>query len=87
MTLFTRCKKIMVFFLFYTENHILEDVNKCVVALQEGDPDSLERTAGAIRGRAARSLTRLCSCTICMTTVVGLIPRQNEIFYIYFSFW
>ncbi|XP_013135800.1 PREDICTED: catenin alpha [Papilio polytes] len=37
-----------------TENHILEDVNKCVVALQEGDPDSLERTAGAIRGRAAR---------------------------------
>ncbi|KAI5632718.1 vinculin family domain-containing protein [Phthorimaea operculella] len=37
-----------------SENHILEDVNKCVVALQEGDPDSLERTAGAIRGRANR---------------------------------
>ncbi|PZC72179.1 hypothetical protein B5X24_HaOG211769 [Helicoverpa armigera] len=36
------------------KNHILEDVNKCVVALQEGDPDSLERTAGAIRGRANR---------------------------------
>ncbi|VVC94216.1 unnamed protein product [Leptidea sinapis] len=41
-------------FLAVSENHILEDVNKCVVALQEGDPDSLERTAGAIRSRAAR---------------------------------
>lgn len=37
-----------------TENHILEDVNKCVIALQEGDVDTLDRTAGAIRGRAAR---------------------------------
>ncbi|KAL0203308.1 hypothetical protein M9458_001326, partial [Cirrhinus mrigala] len=35
-------------------NHILEDVNKCVIALQEGDVDTLDRTAGAIRGRAAR---------------------------------
>ncbi|XP_037295710.1 catenin alpha isoform X2 [Manduca sexta] len=41
-------------FLAVSENHILEDVNKCVVALQEGDADSLERTAGAIRGRAKR---------------------------------
>ncbi|XP_077291769.1 catenin alpha isoform X2 [Arctopsyche grandis] len=41
-------------FLAVSENHILEDVNKCVVALQEGDADSLDRTAGAIRGRAAR---------------------------------
>lgn len=40
----------------FAENHILEDVNKCVVALQEGDADSLDRTAGAIRGRAARYL-------------------------------
>jgi len=39
---------------FIPENHILEDVNKCVLALQEGDADSLDRTAGAIRGRAAR---------------------------------
>jgi catenin alpha len=39
---------------FITESHILEDVNKCVVALQESDPDSLDRTAGAIRGRSAR---------------------------------
>lgn len=37
-----------------SENHILEDVNKCVLALQEGDGVSLDRVAGAIRGRAAR---------------------------------
>lgn len=37
-----------------TENHILEDVNKCVLALQEGDADTLDRTAGAIRGRSSR---------------------------------
>lgn len=41
-------------FAFFQENHILEDVNKCVIALQEGDVDTLDRTAGAIRGRAAR---------------------------------
>lgn len=38
----------------FAENHILEDVNKCVLALQEGDGDTLDRTAGAIRGRSAR---------------------------------
>uniref|UniRef100_A0A8B9KL75 Catenin alpha-1 n=1 Tax=Astyanax mexicanus TaxID=7994 RepID=A0A8B9KL75_ASTMX len=38
----------------YFKNHILEDVNKCVIALQEKDVDGLDRTAGAIRGRAAR---------------------------------
>lgn len=32
----------------------MEDVNKCVVALQEMDPDNLDRTAGAIRGRSSR---------------------------------
>ncbi|XP_068134374.1 catenin alpha-1 [Hyperolius riggenbachi] len=41
-------------FLAISENHILEDVNKCVIALQEKDVDGLDRTAGAIRGRAAR---------------------------------
>ncbi|XP_030068495.1 catenin alpha-1 isoform X2 [Microcaecilia unicolor] len=41
-------------FLAVSENHILEDVNKCVIALQERDVDGLDRTAGAIRGRAAR---------------------------------
>ncbi|XP_065158761.1 catenin alpha-like [Atheta coriaria] len=41
-------------FLAVSENHILEDVNKCVLALQEGDSDTLERTAGGIRGRSQR---------------------------------
>ncbi|OPL20750.1 catenin alpha-like, partial [Mytilus galloprovincialis] len=41
-------------FLAVSESHILEDVNKCVVALQEMDPDNLDRTAGAIRGRSSR---------------------------------
>lgn len=41
-------------FFTFTENHILEDVNKCVLALQEGDADTLDRTAGAIRGRSSR---------------------------------
>uniref|UniRef100_A0A8D0HVE3 Catenin alpha-1 n=1 Tax=Sphenodon punctatus TaxID=8508 RepID=A0A8D0HVE3_SPHPU len=41
-------------FLAVSENHILEDVNKCVIAVQEKDVDGLDRTAGAIRGRAAR---------------------------------
>ena len=38
----------------FSEGHILEDVNKCVLALQERDADMLDRTAGAIRGRSAR---------------------------------
>ena len=29
-------------------------MNKCVFSLQEGDADTLDRTAGAIRGRSAR---------------------------------
>lgn len=44
-------------FLAVSENHILEDVNKCVLALQEGDADTLDRTASGIRGRS----TRVCS--------------------------
>lgn len=39
---------------YISESHILEDVNRCVFALQEGDADTLDRTAGAIRGRSAR---------------------------------
>ena len=38
-------------FLAVSENHILEDVNKCCLALQEGDSETLDRIAGAIRGR------------------------------------
>ncbi|XP_075222300.1 catenin alpha [Lycorma delicatula] len=41
-------------FLAVSENHIVEDVNKCILALQDGDGDTLDRTAGAIRGRSAR---------------------------------
>ncbi|UYV60773.1 CTNNA1 [Cordylochernes scorpioides] len=41
-------------FLAVSESHILEDVNKCVLALQEGDASVLDRTAGAIRGRSLR---------------------------------
>ncbi|TKC40089.1 hypothetical protein EI555_011381, partial [Monodon monoceros] len=35
-------------------SHILEDVNKCIIALRDQDADNLDRAAGAIRGRAAR---------------------------------
>ena len=41
-------------FLAVSENHILEDVTKCVLALQESNAENLDRTAGAIRGRSAR---------------------------------
>lgn len=41
-------------FLAVSENHILEDVNKCVLALQEGDANALDRTASGIQGRSNR---------------------------------
>eukprot|EP00062_Callorhinchus_milii_P001453 gi/632936603/ref/XP_007895477.1/ PREDICTED: catenin alpha-3 isoform X1 [Callorhinchus milii] len=41
-------------FLAISESHILEDVNKCIIALRERDVDTLDRAAGAIHGRAAR---------------------------------
>ncbi|XP_054738495.1 catenin alpha [Anastrepha obliqua] len=41
-------------FLAVSENHILEDVNKCVMSLQMGAPQELRTTAGAIQGRSAR---------------------------------
>jgi len=41
-------------FLAVTENHILDDVNNCVAAVQAWDVDGLDRTAGAIRGRSTR---------------------------------
>lgn len=41
-------------FLAVSENHILEDVNKCVMALQVGDAEDLRVTSGAIQGRSAR---------------------------------
>jgi len=45
---------VYTFYYSILESHILEDVNKCVLALQEGSADPLDRTAGAIRGRSAR---------------------------------
>lgn len=44
-------------FLAVSENHIFEDVNVCVTALQNKDADSLDKMAGAIRGRAGRVCT------------------------------
>ena len=41
-------------FLSVSENHILEDLNRCVMALRDQDADTLDRTAGAIRGRCSR---------------------------------
>ena len=43
-----------IVFFYSTEAHILEDVNKCVQALQDKDPETVDRTAGQIRGRTAR---------------------------------
>ena len=41
-------------FLSVSENHILEDVNRCCLALQEKDAETLDRIAGAIQGRTNR---------------------------------
>ncbi|XP_050725155.1 catenin alpha-like isoform X2 [Eriocheir sinensis] len=41
-------------FLAVSESHILEDVKTCVRAINEGDPETLDRIAGAIRGRSTR---------------------------------
>ncbi|KFU87511.1 Catenin alpha-3, partial [Chaetura pelagica] len=41
-------------FLAVSESHILEDVNKCIIALREQNADGLDGAAGAIRGRANR---------------------------------
>nr|XP_013801102.1 PREDICTED: catenin alpha-3 isoform X1 [Apteryx mantelli mantelli] len=41
-------------FLAVSESHILEDVNKCIIALREQNADNLDRAAGAIQGRASR---------------------------------
>lgn len=41
-------------FLAVSENHILEDAKKCMLALQECDAQELKNTAGAIQGRSQR---------------------------------
>ena len=41
-------------FLAVSESHILDDVNRCITALQSKEVELLDRTAGAIRGRSGR---------------------------------
>lgn len=41
-------------FLAVSEQHILEDITKCVQALQEADADTLDKFAGLITGRVKR---------------------------------
>lgn len=41
-------------FLAVSEQHILEDITKCVQALQDLDPDTLDKFAGLITGRLKR---------------------------------
>ncbi|XP_051883728.1 catenin alpha-3-like [Pristis pectinata] len=48
-------------FLAISESHILEDVNNCIISLREKNADTLDRVAGAIRGRAAR-VAHIVSC-------------------------
>jgi len=50
-------------FLSVSENHILEDLNRCVMSLREQDAETLDRTAGAIRGRTARVCNVVCAET------------------------
>ena len=39
---------------FISESHILEDVNRCVMALHQQDPEMLDITANSVKGRSAR---------------------------------
>ena len=48
-------------FLAVSEAHILEDVTSCVVALQQGNPEMLDRKGGDLRGRTARI------CQVCIS--------------------
>ena len=41
-------------FLAVSESHILDDVNRCITALQNKEVEALDSTAGAIRGRSGR---------------------------------
>jgi catenin alpha len=50
-------------FLSVSENHILDDLNRCVMVLREPDADTLDRIAGVIRGRCARVCNVVCAET------------------------
>uniref|UniRef100_A0A0A9YR99 Catenin alpha n=2 Tax=Lygus hesperus TaxID=30085 RepID=A0A0A9YR99_LYGHE len=53
-------------FMAVSENHILEDINNCSTAIQEGDVEYLSRNASAITGRSERvanvALTQVRNC-------------------------
>ncbi len=67
-----------------SENHILEDLNRCVMALREADAEVLDRTAGVVRGRSVR----VCSVVYAETDLYepdevsvfcfGLIRRDKQ---------
>ncbi|XP_063963590.1 catenin alpha-2-like [Lytechinus pictus] len=44
-------------FLAVSESHILEDVNRCVMALHQQDSETLDLTANSVKGRSARICT------------------------------
>ncbi len=46
-----------------SENHILDDLNRCVMVLREPDADTLDRIAGVIRGRCTRVCNVVCAET------------------------
>jgi catenin alpha len=47
-------------FLAVSENHVLDDLNSCVMTMREQDADALDRTAGILRGR----INRICNVVI-----------------------
>lgn len=55
-------------FLAVSESHILEDVKKCVEALQSVAADELDRAAGSIRGRVGRV------CTVVLAELAHIEP-------------
>lgn len=62
-------------FLSVSENHILDDLNRCVMALRDQDSDTLDRTAGAIRGRS----TRVCNVVFAETDLYEPDEMINRI--------
>ena len=57
-------------FLSVSESHILDDVNKCVFALQDCESEELDKTAAVVRGRA----NRICQV---VTQEMESLPRNT----------
>jgi catenin alpha len=66
-------------FLSVSENHILEDLNRCVMALREADAEVLDRTAGVVRGRSVR----VCSVVYAETDLYE--PDEVSVFLFWFD--